>query len=81
MGFVLGKREKIQHLLYMDDLKIYASNDNQLESLLNTVKNFSDDIRMKFGLDKCNKLSIIRGKLSPGSGDVILNENEKIDEL
>ena len=32
---------KITHLLYMDDLKMYAKNDNQQTGLLSTVKKFS----------------------------------------
>ena len=47
----MGK--SINHLFYMDDLKLFARNDNELTVLLATVKNFSDDIGMKFGLDKC----------------------------
>ena len=45
----------ITHLFYMDDLKLYAKNDGDLEGLLATVKRFSDDINMEFGLDKCAK--------------------------
>ena len=43
----------INHLLFMDDLKLYGSNKNQLDSLIQTVRIFSEDIHMKFGLDKC----------------------------
>ena len=48
-----AKRQLISHLLYMDDLKLYGRNPDQLDGLLHTVRTFSDDIRMKFGLDKC----------------------------
>ena len=44
---------KISHLLYMDDLKLYGKSSNELESLLNTVRIFSTDISMEFGLEKC----------------------------
>ena len=37
----------------MDDLKLYASNDNELEELIKTVKVFSDNIGMQFRLEKC----------------------------
>ena len=47
----------------MDDLKLFAKNDQQLQGLLNIVKQFSDDIRMEFGLDKCAKATFFRGKL------------------
>jgi len=55
--------KKINHLFYMDDLKLYAQNDDELERLLKTVKDFSDDIGMKFGLDKCAKATFKQGKL------------------
>ena len=37
--------------------------DYKLDWLLKTVKTFSDDIRMTFGLDKCAKATFIKGKL------------------
>ena len=53
----------INHLFYMDDLKLFANNDQQLKGLLNILKQFSDDIRMEFGLDKCAKAAFFSGKL------------------
>ena len=47
----------------MDDLKPYSKKDNKLEGLLTTVKWFSDDIGMEFGLSKCAKAKLKRGKL------------------
>ena len=47
----------------MDDLKLLAKNDQQLQGLVNIVKQFSDDIRMELGLDKCAKVTFLRGKL------------------
>ena len=55
--------KKINHLFNMDDLKLYAQNDGELEGLLKTVKAFIDDIGMEFGLDKCAKATFKRGKL------------------
>ena len=54
----------INHLFYMDDLKLYAKNDKELEGLLSTVKQFSDVIGMEFGLDKCAKASFKKGILT-----------------
>ena len=54
----------INHLFYMDDLKLFAKNDRDLEGLLCTVKQFSDDIGMEFGLNKCAKATFVRGKLT-----------------
>ena len=39
---------KINHLLHMDDLKLYAKSSMEIESLLNTVQIFSEDIKMNF---------------------------------
>ena len=47
----------------MDDLKLFAKNDQQLQVLLNIKKQFSHDIRMEFGLGKCAKATFFRGKL------------------
>ena len=37
-----AKRQLISHLLYMDDLKLYGRNPDQLDGLLHTVRSFSD---------------------------------------
>ena len=62
-------------LFYLDDLKIYANNDDGLKGLLNTVKRFSDDKEMLFGLDKYTKDSLVKSK------NIIQDTNPKITEL
>ena len=62
----------VNHLIYMDDLKLFAKNDKELEGLLRTVKDFSDDINMEFGIEKCAKATFKRGKLE-------LTENIELD--
>ena len=64
----------------MDDLKIYSKSDSDLRSLLRIVKKFSDDIRMELGLEKCAKISIIKGKMVRSS-NINLNEHAHIKEL
>jgi hypothetical protein len=49
---------KISHLLYMDDLKLYGKSAAELESLLNIVRIFSNDISVECGLDKCATLTM-----------------------
>ena len=49
-------KEKIHHLLFMDDLKLYYRSDKRLDSLVQTVRVFSEDIGMKFGIEKCAML-------------------------
>ena len=70
----------VSHLLYMDDLKLYGKNDDQLQGLVQTVKNMSDDIGMEFGLDKCAKATFRRGKVTSTS-NINLNTKDMIKEL
>ena len=51
----------MNHLLFMDDLKLYAKDEKQLDSFVNTVQMFSLDIGMEFGIDKCGILVMKRG--------------------
>jgi len=64
----------------MDDLKSFAKNDSELEILLCTVQMFSDDVGLSFGLDKCAKVLVSRGKIS-GKGYILLDGESNIDEL
>ena len=44
--------QKVNHVLFRDDLKLHARNEKSLESLLQTVRVFSNDIGMEFGVEK-----------------------------
>ena len=57
-----------------------AESDTHLEALLHTVHMFSADLGLTLGLDKCAKLSVVRGKLEP-SGDPVLPAEMNIREL
>ena len=59
----------------MDDLKLYGKSSNELESLLNTVRIFSTDISMEFGLEKCATLTIHKGKATHTEGLTLSNNN------
>ena len=49
-------KEKIKHLLFMDNLKLYSQSEEELDSLVQTVRVFSEDIGMEFGIEKCATL-------------------------
>ena len=51
-------KEKINHLLFMDDLKLYSQSEKGLDSLAQTVHVFSKDIGMEFGIEKCAMLVV-----------------------
>ena len=39
--------------MYMDDIKLFAKNENDLETLIHAVRMYSQDIEMEFGLENC----------------------------
>ena len=48
--------------MYMDDIKLFAKNEKELETLIHAVRIYSQDIGMKFGIDKCAMHVMKRGK-------------------
>jgi len=63
VGYGLGNRKDlINHLLVMDDLKLYGKNEKQVDTLVNTLCIFSKDIGMEFRISKCAVLIMKRGK-------------------
>ena len=61
-------KEKINHLLFMDDLILYSRSEKGLESLVQTVRVFSEDIGMEFGTEKCAMLVMEKGKFVKSVG-------------
>ena len=41
--YILGGGEEINHLLIMDDLKLYGKSKNEIKGLVSTVEVFSQD--------------------------------------
>ena len=73
-------KRKINHLIYIDDLKVNAMNDEWLKKLLDIVKIFSDDVKMEFELDKCAKATFTKGRLMKTS-NIFINQDTAIKEL
>ena len=62
-GYKLNRsEEKINHLMYMYDIKLFAKNEKELETLVHAVRMYSQDIGMEFGIDKCIMLVMKSGK-------------------
>ena len=64
----------------MDDLKLIAKSEEELRKQIQTVKNFSDDIHMDFGLEKCAKITFKKRKLIH-SQDLVIDINREIQDL
>ena len=76
-----GKKEcKVNHLLFMDDLKLYTKNEDQLSMLIRTVQMFSNDIGMEFVMKKCGVLILKRGKIVRNEG-IKLMDGEIMKEV
>ena len=65
-GVKVGNK-RLTHLLYMDDLKTYAENEESLARQKLLIADFSDDIAMSFGLDKCATLVVDKGYAKPST--------------
>ena len=80
MGYTLKCGEKLNHLLFMDDLKIYGKNEREVNALVSTIELFSTDIGMEFGTKKCGTLVLKRGKVV--KSDVLeLRSGEQIKKV
>ncbi|XP_066904374.1 uncharacterized protein [Halyomorpha halys] len=64
----------------MDDLKLYAKNKQQLQSMSEIVSSYTKDISISFGLDKCVVLHVNKGKVVSAQ-NLLINEDECIREL
>ena len=64
---------RLSHLMYVDDIKLYASDKKKLNILTQLTETFSNDIKMEFGLDKCKTQSILQGNTP------LLNLNFKME--
>ena len=62
------KEYKLNHLLFMDDLKLFGKSEEQTNMLMRTVHVFSTDIGMKIGIKKCGILTMQRGKIVKSEG-------------
>ena len=68
-GYLLKRGHQcISHLVYMDDIKLFASSCQHLDSLLTALSLFSEDICMKFGYSKCNVLTLSKGCVTTSDG-------------
>ena len=47
---------KINHLIYMNDIKLFAKNEKDLQTLIRAVTIYNQDIGMECGIEKCAML-------------------------
>ena len=64
-AYAYGKNRQYQHThnFFVDDLKLFSTNINNIKCLLDIVTILSSDIGMRFDVDKCAFVQIKKGKL------------------
>ena len=76
-GYKLSRsQEKINQLMYMDDIKLFAKNEKELETLIHTIRIYSQDIGMEFGIEKCALLVMKSGKRRITDGVELPNQDK-----
>jgi hypothetical protein len=73
-------KAKISHLLYVDDLKLLGKSEEEFQKQIRTITTFSHEIHMEFGLDKCAKIVLKKGKLVHLQ-NLVVDINREIKEL
>ena len=61
-------KEKINHLLFLDDLNLCSQSEKGFDSLVQTVCVFSENIGMEFSIKKCAMLVMEKGKILKSVG-------------
>ena len=76
-----GKKEyELNHLLLMDDLKLFSKSESQIETLVGTVQIFSTDIGMEFGLKEVWSSCYQRGKIVKCDG-IVLPDGKVMEDV
>ena len=60
----------------MDDIKLFAKNEKELETLIHTVRIYSQYIGMEFGIEKCAMLVMKSGKRQLTDGMELPNQDK-----
>ena len=80
-GYKLSRsKEKENRLIYIDDIKLFAKNEKELDTLIDTVRIYSRDIGMEFEIEKCAMLVMKSGKRQLTDGMEQPNQ-DKIETL
>jgi hypothetical protein len=67
----------------MDDLKLIGRSEEELRNEIKIVKTFNDDIKMKFGKEKCARISLENGTVyrKQQVGNTMENEIKELEPM
>ena len=82
-GYRLSKplETKVTHLLYVDDLKVFAASEAKLNTVLRATSTAMQDIGLQWNPKKCNVIHIRRGKQVEDAADLKLDEATLVKNL
>ena len=72
---ILTNKSKLNRLLYIDDLTLFAKSQNGIQSLIHAATNFSNPDVMELRLDKCATVKMKLGKLVEMERAVLVEAN------
>ena len=58
-------QENINHPVYMESIKVFVKNEKELESLIQTIRIYRQNIGLQYGIEKCIMLILNSGKRKP----------------
>ena len=82
-GYRLSKpiSAKITHLLYIDDMKLFAASENKLKRVMTVAKNGMESTGLKWNEKKFAVIHVKRGQVEQGSGDMKIADLKPIKSL
>ena len=66
--------------MYRDDIKLFAENEKELETLIQTMRKYTQDRGIEFGIEKCTML-IMKNRKRHMTEGIELPNQEKIRTL
>ena len=75
-----NNKPKVNHLLFMDDMKLFGRSSVEIDKLVSTVYLVSADMQMEFGIRKCGVLVLKKGKVVDSDG-VQLPNGERMQSV
>ena len=75
-----NKGFKLNHFLFVDDLKLFAKSKNHIDFLVETVHIFSEDIGMQSGIKKCGLIIMERGRVIRTDG-IRLPDGQQLKDI
>ena len=70
---------RINHLMFMVDIKLFGRGTKEIDTLVQTVRIVSDDMRMEFGTEICALVNIQRGRVTRTEGIQLSGGNNITD--